>query len=359
MTAATDALPPCRARRALGHVVLPLALACPSLPATAQVPASAVAAPADAAPRPWYAGIWTFKLDNDLFGGTDQFYTAGWQFSWRSPDYAPPRMIRWLTDLGLLLLPNGTPRWGLSFGQQIFTPEDTLLTNPDPNDRPYAAYLYGALTVSSYTDTTYGAIELQLGVVGPSALGEQVQNNLHDFLRIDRAYGWDYQLKDEPAFNLGYTRLWRYNYRFNRADPEGLQYGIVPGISGAIGNVDAYASAGFMVRFGRNLDADFGPPRIRPSLAGSGYFDPRGQSGWYVFAGVEGRAIAHDIFLDGNTWRESRSVDKKNAVADFTLGAAYILPWGRLTYTHVFRTTEFNGQGDTFQFGSLSFSVRF
>jgi len=352
---------------------LSVALALATLPASAQAPDAAATGaaardaatvapavvPADPAPRPWYAGIWSFKLENDLFGGTDQFYTAGWQFSWGSPDYDPPRVIRWLTDLGLKLLPDGTPRWGLAFGQQIYTPADTLLVPPDPSDRPYAGYLYGAMTVSSYNARDYGALELQLGVVGPSALGEQVQNNLHDFLNIDRAYGWDYQLKDEPAFNLGYTRLWRYNYRFNRADPDSLQYGIVPGVTAAIGNVDIYGSAGFMVRFGRNLDADFGPPRIRPSLAGSGYFDPRGQGGWYVFGGVEGRLVAHDIFLDGNTWRNGPSVDKKNAVADFTLGAAYILPWGRLTYTHVIRTTEFNGQGDTFQFGSISLSARF
>jgi lipid A 3-O-deacylase len=304
-------------------------------------------------------GTFSFKLENDLFGGSDRYYTAGWQLSWRSPGYEPPGAIRWLTDLGLLLLPRGTPRWGLAFGQQIFTPEDTELRSPDPRDRPYAGWLYGALTVSSYTATSYGAVELQLGVVGPSALGEQVQNNVHDFLGIDRALGWDYQLKDEPGVNLVWTRLWRYSWNLDRAAADGLQYGIVPGLTVSLGNVETYASAGLLARFGQNLAADFGPPRIRPALAGSGYFYPADQWGWYVFGGFEGRAIAQDIFLDGNTWRDSRSVNKKNTVVDFTLGAALIIPWGRLTYTHVFRTTEFDGQGDTFQFGSLSFSARF
>jgi hypothetical protein len=324
--------------------------------AQAQVPRPDAVAEAPVTRR---LGTFSFKLENDLFGGSDRYYTAGWQLSWRSPDYEPPRAIRWLTDLGLLLLPRGTPRWGLAFGQQIFTPEDTDLRNPDPRDRPYAGWLYGALTVSSYTVTTYGAVELQLGVVGPSALGEQVQNNVHDFLGIDRALGWDYQLKDEPGVNLVWTRLWRYNWNLNRAEPGGLQYGIVPGVTVSLGNVETYASAGMLVRLGSNLAADFGPPRIRPALAGSGYFYPADQWGWYVFAGFEGRAVAQDIFLDGNTWRDSRSVDKKNAVADFTLGAALIIPWGRLTYTHVFRSTEFDGQGESFQFGSLSFSARF
>jgi hypothetical protein len=316
----------------------------------------ALAQPREATNR---LGAFAFKLENDLFGGSDRYYTAGWQFSWRAPDYAPPSAVRWLTDLGLPLLPAGTPRWGLAFGQQIFTPERTDARNPDPRDRPYAGWLYGAITVSSFSAHSYGAMELQLGVVGPSALGEQVQNNVHDWLNIDRALGWDAQLKDEPGVNLAWTRLWRINRSLGDALPGGLEYGFVPGITTSVGNVETYASGGVIARIGSNLAADFGPPRIRPALAGSGYFYPAGQWGWYLFGGIEGRAIARDIFLDGNTWRDSRSVDRRPFVADFTLGAALIVPWGRLTYTHIFRTTEFEGQGETFQFGSLSLAARF
>lgn len=322
-------------------------------------PAPAAPAPAASAPAENRIGTFSFKLDNDLFGGSDQYYTAGWQLSWRAPDYAPPPYARWLTDSTLPLLPNGTQRWGLALGQQIFTPANTQLLVPDPKDRPYAGWLYGAITVSSYNDRSYGAMELQLGVVGPSALGEQVQNNLHDMLNIDRALGWNYQLKDEPGVNLIWTRLWRFNMPIDAAKPDGWQYGFVPGVTASLGNVETYASAGVMARVGRNLNADFGPPRIRPALAGSGYFYPDDQWGYYAFAGIEGRAVLHDIFLDGNTWRDGPSVDKEAFVADFTLGAALIWPWGRLTYTHVFRTTEFQGQGESFQFGSLSLSMRF
>lgn len=328
-----------------------LALAC--------VPCLALAQPAGPEARSRDIGTFSFKLDNDLFGGSDRYYTAGWQFSWRAPDYAPPAAARLLTDHALPLLPAGLPRWGLALGQQIYTPADTQRRIADPSDRPYAAWLYGAITVSAATATTYGAFELQLGVVGPSALGEQVQNNLHDFLNIDRALGWDAQLKDEFGANLVWTRLWRINRSLHPGRADSLEYGFVPAVTVSLGNVDTYASGGLMARIGRNLDADFGPPRLRPSLAGSGYFYPDGRWGWYLFAGAEGRAVARDISLDGNTWRDGPSVDRKPLVADFTLGAALVMPWGRLTYTHVFRTTEFEGQGESFQFGSLSASLRF
>ena len=94
-------------------------------------------------------------------------------------------------------------------------------------------------------------------------------------------------------------------------------------------------------------------------MAGSAFFQPDGQWGWYVFAGVEGRAVAHDIFLDGNTWRDSRSVDREPLVGGASLGAVLVLPWARLTYTHTFRSKEFEGQCDRARFGAVSLSFRF
>jgi hypothetical protein len=335
-----------RRPRRLGHLVLALGL-------VAAVPARAVELPRDP------GSTLSFTIENDLFGGTDRYYTSGFQFSWRSASYDPPAWLEWVADVATPFLPEGGAlRWGLAFGQNIFTPDDTLRRNPDPEDRPYAGWLYGAFVLTSYTPTTYGSFELQAGVVGPAALGRQVQNNVHDFLGVDRAYGWDYQLKDEFGINAVFTRQWRLNHPFDPSDPRGLAVGLVPNVTVSLGNVQTYASAGVTLRYGSNLLADFGPPRVRPSLAGSAFFQPDGRWGWYVFAGVEGRAVARDIFLDGNTWRDSRSVDKEPLVGDASLGFTLVMPWARLSYTHKFRTREFEG-GDWVQFGSISLSVRF
>lgn len=321
----------------------------------------AAAAPVHAAELPPDPGaIFSFTLDNDLFGGSDRYYTSGFQFAWRSPSYDPPVWLGRIVEAATFFFPQGgSRRWGLGFGQNIFTPDDTERRNPDPLDRPYAGWLYGAVSLTSYTPTSYGTFELQLGVVGPAALGEQVQNNLHDFLNIDRALGWDHQLKDEFGINAIATRQWRVNWPLDPDEPRGLAFGLVPSLTASLGNVQTYADAGLMLRVGSNLYADFGTPRIRPSVAGSAFFQPDGQWGWYVFAGVEGRAVAHDIFLDGNTWRDSRSVDHEPLVGDASLGAVLVLPWARLTYTHTFRSKEFEGQRNRAQFGAGSLSFRF
>jgi hypothetical protein len=113
-----------------------------------------------------------------------------------------------------------------------------------------------------------------------------------------------------------------------------------------------------MARFGFNLPDDYGPVRIDPSLPGSSFFEPTGAVGGYIFAGVDGRAIARNIFLDGNTWQSSRSVDKVPLVGDLQLGAALTFRSFRLSFTHVFRTKEFTAQHHADQFGAINLSVR-
>ncbi|EHL98660.1 hypothetical protein HMPREF9946_03514 [Acetobacteraceae bacterium AT-5844] len=314
-----------------------------------------VIAPDQATPPDPY-GTLTFSLENDLFGGgTDRYYTNGFQLAWRSPSADLPRPLAWFNDQLDWVLGPGTLRWGLTFGQSMFTPEDTELVNPDPRDRPYAGYLYGSVSLYRTTELTFRSLELQLGVVGPSALGEWVQNGIHDLWNIERAHGWDYQLKDEPAFNAIYNQKWRLPLgTFMGVEAEAL-----PSFTLAAGNVQTYAGVGGMLRIGQGLSADFGPPRIRPALSGSSWIEPSDEFGWYVFAGVDGRAVAHDIFLDGNTWRDSRSVDKRPLVGDFQAGVAVVWRGVRFSLTQVWRSEEFYGQNGEQKFGSLSVSFRF
>ncbi|MEN0072876.1 MAG: lipid A deacylase LpxR family protein [Paracraurococcus sp.] len=327
-------------------------LACASVLPLPQEARAEEATPPPADP----AGIFAFILENDTFGGTDKYYTNGFLFAWRSSAANSPAWLERMTPGGLLFPEGGTPRWGLAFGQKKFTPEDTLTRDPDPKDRPYAGWLYASVTLSSYSATSYGSAELQLGVVEPSALGRQVQNTTHDILGIDRAYGWSKQLKDEPGVNLILSRQWRINAPIGDGR---LGLGLVPSVTGSLGNVQTYAGAGMMFRIGTTLTADFGPPRTRPSSAGSLFFEPDGRWGWYAFAGFDGRVVGRDIFLDGNTWRDSRSVDKETVVADASLGAALIMPWARLTATYTLRSREFTAQREPAQFGSISLAFRF
>ncbi|MBI1238987.1 MAG: DUF2219 family protein [Alphaproteobacteria bacterium] len=314
-------------------------------------------------------GVVSFIVENDVFTDRDEQYTNGLKLSWLSPErpLLPPGFSDARTmlseGLGDLFGDDARMRWGIALGQSLYTPNNTKVVIPDPSDRPYAGWLYTALSLVAYTPRRDNRIanltsaELHLGVVGPSALGEEVQNGFHRRIGVAESRGWDSQLKDEPGVMLLLDSQW--HIPLTLSNDFGLELDLSPTASLALGNVQTYAALGGVMRFGQGLDADFGAPRIRPALSGSAFFNSTADWSWYLFAGIEGRAIAQDIFLDGNTWRDSPSVDKKFFVADMQAGLAVILLGTRVTYSYVFRTDEFDGQQRPAEFGAVSFAFTF
>ena len=74
---------------------------------------------------------------------------------------------------------------------------------------------------------------------------------------------------------------------------------------------------------------------------------------------MDGKAVARNILLDGNTFRDSPSVDKKPFVADLIGGIGMIIHRYKITYSYVYRTKEFETQKDEEQFGAVSVSFTF
>ena len=234
---------------------------------------------------------------------------------------------------------------------------------PSSKDRPYAAWLYTGASLLQETNhdgySTLENAELFMGVVGPEALGGVTQNDFHQFIGVNSSLGWKNQLHDEPGLMATYERKWR----FQKLLIGNLAVDAIPEAGTTIGNVLTYGETGGIIRFGQNLDADYGSDHIRPSLSGTGWFDTdrlNGDLGWYLFIGTQGRAIGRNIFLQGNTFVSSPGVSEKPLVADFTAGASVF--WSSavsLNFTFTERTKEFyNQQGTPDRFGSISLAFQ-
>ncbi|MDA0704101.1 MAG: lipid A deacylase LpxR family protein [Proteobacteria bacterium] len=311
---------------------------------------------ADGEPRfPALKGTFTLQWENDIIADTDRNYTNGIRLAWLSPENEMPD---WLVPMYRhlpLLDDDGIPWIGFSLGQSLFTPEDIGARTLIEDDRPYAAWLYGGLGFLSDTGDHLDTFEIDFGVIGPPAMGEPTQNLVHDVINAQKANGWDNQLNFEPGMVVYFERKWRAIW--DNA-PLGLQADVVPHVGLAAGNIHTYGATGLTFRLGDDLRGDYGAPRIRPSLPGTDFFVQRDGFGWYFFAGVEGRAVARNIFLDGNTFGNSHSVDKRYFAGDLQGGLAVILGAARLTFTHVYRTAEFEGDTPD-RFAGLSMSVQF
>ena len=95
-------------------------------------------------------------------------------------------------------------------------------------------------------------------------------------------------------------------------------------------------------------------------MTGGDYYRTVRPFAWYLFAGVDGRAVGRDLTLEGNSWQSSRSVKKVPFVGEAQGGLAILAYGVRLTYTHRLTSQEFRGQrGGLHQTGSLALSVRF
>ncbi len=314
--------------------------------------------PAQAGPPQDTKGIYTFQVENDAvstFKGTsDQYYTSGLRLGYTSGVNGVPDV---LSGLGHAVWGDGVQRISFDLSQSIFTPRNTQVSRPNPQDRPYAGYLNATLGLLHDSDNARSLLALLLGVVGPSALGQVVQNGFHNITGDTPNRGWSAQLKDEPAIELLAERT----YRLPIARFHGLETDALPALTVGVGTVRDYVQAGISFRIGQGLTSDFGAPRIRPGLNGSDAYTPSRPFAWYVFAGANGQGIARDLFLDGSTFRNrSASVDKRPYLGELQAGLAAMFHGVRITYTQTWQTETFKGQkSGLFNFGSLAVSARF
>ncbi len=300
-------------------------------------------------------GIFNVVIENDIFAGSDSDYTNGIRFSWLSSEEAMPAWIQSVAQ-ALPIAGTGHKRISIAAGQSMFAPEDLSRSDQVVGDQPYAGWLYGSVGMVSDTGKTLDNVMLTIGVVGPLSFAEQSQKFVHHAVDSQHPNGWDNQLKNEPGIVLTYERKWRNIYEIS---PFGLSADVTPHIGANLGNINTDASAGATLRLGYDLPADYGPPRIRPSLPGSDFFVPTDALGGYLFTTIGERAVARNIFLDGNTFRDSASVDKKNFVHSLQVGAAVTYGETRLSYTQVFMSKEYDTQKQPSVFGALTLSHRF
>jgi hypothetical protein len=297
------------------------------------------------------SGTVSFTIENDAIADQDWNYTSGLLVSFVSAPGNYGGVTRFIADKVLFAGENDRVRYGYALGQSIYTPDELNSPVPLLDQHPFAGWLYAEYSVFVQRPSSSDRLALQMGVVGPSAGGEWLQDAYHSYRGFSPTNGWRYQLSDEFATALFYEHR---GANLLRTSLFGLETDLVPSWGASVGNVRVDANAGLTFRLGSRLPKDSGPPRVRPGLGGAGFFDSEPGISWYIFAGVEGRAVARDIFLDGNTFNESARVDKNPFVGDAQAG--FVLQRGdaQLAFTFVQRSPEFETQGEAQRFGSLS-----
>lgn len=296
-----------------------------------------------------HAGQLNIQLDNDVIFTSDGNYTNGFSLSWESkaasinPSHSStnmsantsesmPLFFQW-QNLIRLPLPQSQSAWGTKLFQRMWTPYEIELSEPQPDDRPYA----GLLEIESHT-ANYGVRFAQknwlaIGMLGPKSGAEQVQKKIHSLTGSTPPQGWQHQIQDQVTFQLAHEvdlLLFRAakhssNY-FANNQWEVSSYSHI-----ALGNFNREASLGLLFRWGNSLDKTFG--RLSSHLGHIGNFiEATPTSNFTAFSRVEVGYRFNDLSIEGQLPYES-NVDTANEQAKISVGVNWTISQFAITWS--------------------------
>src|SRR5262249_9520635 len=122
---------------------------------------------------------------------------------------------------------------------------------------------------------------------------------------------------------------------------------LLPRMEANLGNIDTSLGLGIGARAGYNIPNEFAVGRSRS------------QFGFYLHGAFRGRYVFHNIFLDGNTFKSSHSVDKIPLTGEAIGGFTVLLKKLEARVSLVTRSLEFKKQDQTDTYGSASLTLKF
>jgi hypothetical protein len=303
-------------------------------------------------------------IENDMLAHTDRYYTNGIKLGIGVPGDTLAELFCHSSKLALAPFSNEEDRlhFGWFVGNNLYTPKKITIAAPQPNDRPWAAWMYlgGVAQRLNKESGRLDTVEIDVGMVGPPALGEQIQSWGHRLVGASKPLGWANQIPAEPAVVVSYLHKQKIKL--------GTEYlEVIPHAGVSVGNVFTLARAGGIARIGLNMTG-FGPDSIEPGGAtlqntrNAADPDSRTKFEFYGFAGFDGRLVGRNIFLDGTLFRDSPSVSKRDYVHDLSVGVSMRYQRLRISLTRIRRSEEFytaTGGGGSQTFDSLNMGIEF
>ena len=293
--------------------------------------------------------------ENDAIIDDDGGYTNGFVYSWGRSIDEKTRPL-WVEKTSQWLpypeIPSYREAVNYQIAHGIFTPSDIKTPVLIEDDRPYAGLLLASMNHYRFNADTAVHYEYVLGAVGPVTGAEQIQRFVHELIGTNIPQGWDNQLENEPLIRLGYEQLWRVH---EMQLGESLEYDLLFAGDIRAGNLSSDVGAGLSLRLGMGLANSFPmawltPGRRLPALGGS----TDGQ--WNIFATLYGNYVFNDITIDGNTFKDSHSLELRHAQGRYVVGANYFFQNWTVSFSVQESTASFENSKENTFFSTIGFS---
>jgi len=285
-----------------------------------------------------YKRSFHYTYENDLFTSTDRYYTQGSFIELRHPVFGRSPISKLL----LKLYHSKNSMYGLAFRQDVFTPKSILNKTLDSTDRPYAGAIYFSQTSVSQGRWAKLSASIDVGVIGPAAVGEEQQKFIHKHTRNDEPIGWENQVANSfmVNYNLFYEKGGLLLPWIDIIGQAGLKAGVL----------NTNGTLGLLTRFGKKRSY-FGSTKQR-------------QQSWELYGSVGGTAtyVYHNGVLQGVPWAKSVHVlqaDKiERLVYKLNAGITFSIKRLSLTYSNAFISPEIK-EGLAHAWGSCNIVVLF
>ncbi|MBC7536174.1 MAG: lipid A deacylase LpxR family protein [Ferruginibacter sp.] len=277
-----------------------------------------------------------FQYDNDFFTHADRYYSQGLSFEFVHPGLKKNPLTK------LLIKPaNSNISYGIGLNVFGYTPTSILSVNILYSDRPYAA----ALTIKTFSAATDSILNrrissaFNIGVIGPAALGDEIQTNIHKWLKNPLPKGWHTQIQNDLILN------YQVNYEQKLIASTGHFL-----LNGAgelrLGTLDTRLSGGLNFMAGNFNDPYAGVSGLKKQVE------------YFFYAQARGHLVGYDASLQGGIFNRhdpyiisSNDVERLSFQAD--AGIVVNLKKIYLSYSQSFIITEFKS-GKNHRWGGFS-----
>lgn len=287
----------------------------------------------------------SFTTENDIYFYQDRYYTSGTFVNYRYATGAAkrinnPNLIKTTTEF--------------EFGHEIYTPYSAKAPDPALHDRPFTGYLYGAAAFNRfYKNESMLRFKAEAGIIGPPALGKEIQMGYHDLLNIYEPKGWEYQLKSEMGLNLSLD----YQNMLLRSSNKMADVTLVS--SALLGNTFSGANLGMLIRLGK-LNY------LYESITNNSLIslDPPEKKSWELFLYTIPRInyIAYDATIMGGLFLKDKgpiTFDAKRFVYSQQIGISLSAERWSANYNIVLKSREVKSEAKAHAYGSISLAYRF
>ncbi|MDQ7949415.1 MAG: lipid A deacylase LpxR family protein [Pedobacter sp.] len=286
-----------------------------------------------------------FKSDNDayLWYGQDRYYTNGLFIYFRHAiDQQKLKNLEKLT-------------YEISAGQKMFNPISGYSPNPSTQDRPFAGYLYGGGQVALfYKDESILKAGLELGTIGPDALGKEAQELLHRLVGFYEIDGWQYQIRNEFSVNLSA----QYTHLLHRTAKNDIDFALESYAN--LGTTFSGLGTGVLFRAGK-INQLFHTASTNSVISNHAKTAKLVKEEFFFYAKPQLNVVAYDATIQGSMFHNDSPVTfgKKSLVFAQQLGFNYSTPRFTIDYSVIFKSKEIKSTARAHQYGTISMFYRF